>query len=219
MGMTATEFIARSAYRPSYLAHASASLGPLIIVLLSQGEPYSGMTALLVFCFGAVLAGYCGRVAKLLDESIRLRLTNIELVRKLLAEKKQTEDAAPAPSTEETQTAIDAAAFAALEKKVGSTTLIEILKSYIETAEQLCTALQAASGDANWNEAARLAQDIAGSASGLGLMAMTAAARGFAQATRQGASAHALRNDAQLIVTEHERVRRELAKMYPDLVA
>ncbi|MGA7673754.1 MAG: ATP-binding protein [Rhizomicrobium sp.] len=115
--------------------------------------------------------------------------------------------------------AIDAAAFAALEKSVGSATLIEILKSYVETAEQLCSALEAASDGANWQQAARLAQDIAGSASGLGLLAMTAAARGFAASARQGANAHALRNDAQKIVVEHERVRRALANLYPDLVA
>src|SRR5580700_7070146 len=34
LGMTATEFIARSAHRPAYLAHTSLALGPLIILLL-----------------------------------------------------------------------------------------------------------------------------------------------------------------------------------------
>jgi hypothetical protein len=48
---------------------------------------------------------------------------------------------------------------------------------------------------------------------------MTAAARGFAQAARDGADPHDLRNTAQLIVWEHERVRRSLANLYPDLVA
>jgi CheY-like chemotaxis protein len=129
------------------------------------------------------------------------------------------EAASLGPSGLETMATIDAAAFAALEKSVGAATLIDILKSYIETTEQLCAALGAASADANWQQAARLAQDIAGSASGLGLLAMTAAARGFAAAARQGASAHALRNDAQKIVCEHERVRRALANLYPDLVA
>ena len=125
---------------------------------------------------------------------------------------------APRPS-EEIAVAIDAAAFAALEKSVGAATLIEILKSYIATAEQLCAELGDASNDANWEQAARLAQDIAGSASGLGLIAMTAAARSFASAARQGAGAHDLRNDAQKIVVEHERVRYALANLYPDLVA
>ena len=124
-----------------------------------------------------------------------------------------------APLAQEIATAIDTAAFAALEKSVGSTTLSEILKSYIETAEQLCAVLEAAGHDANWQQAARLAQDIAGSASGLGLFTMTAATRAFSAAARQGASTHALRNDAQKIVVEHERVRIALANLYPDLVA
>ena len=134
----------------------------------------------------------------------------------ILAEKS---DASPAPLAEQPMASIDAAAFAALEKSVGVQTLVEILKSYIETTEQLCAALSAASSDENWQQAARLAQDIAGSASGLGLLAMTAAARGFANAAREGASPHALRNDAQTIVVEHDRVRQVLENLYPDLVA
>jgi len=126
--------------------------------------------------------------------------------------------AAPRPS-EEVVAAIDAAAFSALEKSVGAATLVEILKSYIATAEHLCAELGDASNEANWEQAGRLAQDIAGSASGLGLLAMTAAARSFASAARQGANAHNLRNDAQKIVVEHERVRLALANLYPDLVA
>ncbi len=92
---------------------------------------------------------------------------------------------------------------------MGVGALVEILKSYIESAEKLCRALGEASDDANWQEAVRLAQDIAGSAGGLGLTAMTAAARGFAQQAREGASSQELRNTAELIVWEHERVPQE----------
>jgi signal transduction histidine kinase len=115
--------------------------------------------------------------------------------------------------------AIDPQAFADLEESFGIAKLVEILKSYIASAEGLCRALGEASQKANWEEATRLAQDIAGSAGGLGLTAMTAAARGFAQAARDGASTHELRNTAQLIVWEHERVRRSLINLYPDLAA
>jgi signal transduction histidine kinase/HPt (histidine-containing phosphotransfer) domain-containing protein len=128
-------------------------------------------------------------------------------------------DTQPEPPPADSVAAIDPEAFAALEKSVGVVTLVEILKSYIDSAEKLCRALGEASDDANWQEAVRLAQDIAGSAGGLGLTAMTAAARGFAQAARDGADPHDLRNTAQLIVWEHERVRRSLANLYPDLVA
>ena len=114
---------------------------------------------------------------------------------------------------------IDPAAFAALEKSFGAATLLDILKSYIDSAERLCRALGEASNGANWREATRLAQDIAGSASGLGLTAMSTAARGFAQTVREGASPDELRNTAQLILWEHQRVRRSLANLYPDLAA
>jgi len=128
-------------------------------------------------------------------------------------------DSIPEPLPPDSAATIDPAAFAALEKSFGTATLLEILRSYIASAEQLCLALGEASNHANWEEAVRLAQDIAGSAGGLGLTAMTAAARGFAQAARDGADPHDLRNTAQLIVREHERVRRSLANLYPDLVA
>jgi HPt (histidine-containing phosphotransfer) domain-containing protein len=114
---------------------------------------------------------------------------------------------------------IDSTAFAALEKSLGITTLIEILQSYVKTAEELCESLTKASVDSNWSEAGRVAQDIAGAAGGLGLAAMTVAARGFAQQTRESDDGHALRNAAQLVVGEHIRVRLALSHLYPDLAA
>jgi signal transduction histidine kinase/HPt (histidine-containing phosphotransfer) domain-containing protein len=115
--------------------------------------------------------------------------------------------------------AIDAPAFAALEKSLGLTTLIEILQSYIKTAEELCDKLAASSLEEDWEDAARIAQDIAGAAGGLGLAALTAAARGFTHKARDNKDAHELRNAAQMIVGEHERVRKALANLYPDLAA
>lgn len=154
------------------------------------------------------------------DEMLRSPPSAAELYRAVDAIRaRHAKELAPEPPPADSVAAIDPDAFAALEKSVGVKTLLEILKSYIESAEQLCQALGEASDDANWQEAVRLAQDIAGSAGGLGLTAMTAAARGFAQAARDGASPHELRNTAQLIVWEHERVRRSLANLYPDLVA
>src|SRR6185312_15258207 len=37
LGMTATEFIARSAHRPAYLVHTVFALGPLVAMLVRQG--------------------------------------------------------------------------------------------------------------------------------------------------------------------------------------
>ncbi len=62
-------------------------------------------------------------------------------------------------------------------------TLIEILQCYVVTAEQLTNALAEACAEEKWDEAARLAQDIVGAAGGLGLAAITQAARHFAQAS------------------------------------
>ena len=47
--------------------------------------------------------------------------------------------------------------------------------------------LAEACAEEQWDEAARLAQDIVGAAGGLGLTAVTQAARHFAQAAREGA--------------------------------
>src|SRR6201996_5808158 len=76
LGMTATEFIARSAHRPAYIAHTVLALGPLVGLLLWQGGLYAMMTAMLVLFFGAVLISYCNGMARLLDESVHLRNEN-----------------------------------------------------------------------------------------------------------------------------------------------
>ncbi|MBS0273231.1 MAG: Hpt domain-containing protein [Proteobacteria bacterium] len=115
--------------------------------------------------------------------------------------------------------AIDAPAFAALEKSLGLTTLIEILQSYMQTAESLCRDLSGASGQEQWDDAARIAQDIAGAAGGLGLAALTQAARGFTQKAREGSSSDNLREAADTVMDEHQRVCRALANLYPDLAA
>jgi HPt (histidine-containing phosphotransfer) domain-containing protein len=113
--------------------------------------------------------------------------------------------------------AIDAVAFSSLEKSVGIKTLIEILQCYIVTAEELTNALAAATAEDKWDEATRLAQDIVGAAGGLGLLAVTQAARLFTQKTREGQDAHELRNAAQAVVGEHVRARQALINLYPDV--
>ena len=113
--------------------------------------------------------------------------------------------------------AIDAETFGALEKSVGSRALVEILQCYIVTAEQLTDALTRACEHEKWDEAARLAQDIGGAAGGLGLAAITQAARHFAVNAREAADRHALRNAAQLVVSEHVRARQALIHLYPDV--
>jgi HPt (histidine-containing phosphotransfer) domain-containing protein len=122
-----------------------------------------------------------------------------------------------AQSKPETVAAIDPVAFSSLEKSVGIKTLVEILQCYIVTAEQLTGALAQACADDRWDEAARLAQDIIGAAGGLGLAAITQAARDFARMAREGENHHQLRNAAQIIVGEHLRARQALIHLYPEV--
>jgi HPt (histidine-containing phosphotransfer) domain-containing protein len=122
-----------------------------------------------------------------------------------------------APGETETASAIDPVAFNTLEKSVGTKALVEILQCYNVTAEQLTNGLSQACADEQWDEAARLAQDIIGAAGGLGLSAITQAARDFARKTREGEDRHQLRDAAQTIVGEHLRTHRALVHLYPDV--
>ncbi len=122
-----------------------------------------------------------------------------------------------APGPAELSAAIDAETFSSLERAVGVKTLVEILQCYVVTAEQLTGALAEACSQERWDEAARVAQDIVGAAGGLGLTAITQAARHFAQAAREGQDRHDLRNAAQIVVGEHVRARNALVHLYPEV--
>jgi HPt (histidine-containing phosphotransfer) domain-containing protein len=113
--------------------------------------------------------------------------------------------------------AIDPVAFSTLEKSVGVKNLVEILQCYVVTAEELTGALSDACGEEKWDDAARLAQDIVGAAGGLGLVAITQAARNFTQVARESTNRHDLRNAAQIVVGEHIRARQALIHLYPDV--
>ena len=115
--------------------------------------------------------------------------------------------------------AIDGKAINELEKSLGVKTLIDILQSYLHTAEDLANSLATASDKEDWSQAGRLAQDFAGAAGGLGLSALTAAARVLAQNARDGAGDNALASAAESVLTEHKRVREALRRLYPDLAA
>jgi HPt (histidine-containing phosphotransfer) domain-containing protein len=116
--------------------------------------------------------------------------------------------------------AIDAASFSALEKSVGgAAALLELLQCYLLTAEQLMSALSKACNDQQWDDAVRVAQDIVGAAGGVGLAAVTEAARQFARSARMDSDRHGLRNAAQLLWSEHLRAREALMQLYPDIAA
>lgn len=112
----------------------------------------------------------------------------------------------------------DNAVFAALETAFGET-LKDLLNDYVATSDALCEALQVSAGCAHWQEAARLALKIGAAAADLGFRPITIAARNFADATYQNTSAHGMRNGAQMVVFEYERMRLALASRFPDFVA
>ncbi len=120
---------------------------------------------------------------------------------------------------ERAETALDARAIGELEKSLGLKTLLDILQSYMQTAELLAKSVTAASDRGDWAQAARLAQDFAGMAGGLGLTGMTAAARTLAQGARDGAGNDILAKAAHDVLDEHRRVAEGLRKLYPDLPA
>ena len=124
---------------------------------------------------------------------------------------------APAHNSAQNTGAIDPVAFSTLEKSLGTKSLIGILQCYIVTAEQLTGALTDACRDEKWDEATRLAQDIIGAAGGLGLCAITGAAREFARKAREGDSRDELRDAAQSVAGEHVRTRQALRHLYPDV--
>ena len=115
--------------------------------------------------------------------------------------------------------AIDAKAISELEKSLGFKTLIDILQSYLHTGEELATSLSAASDKEDWGQAGRLAQDFAGAAGGLGLTALSGAARLLAQGARDGANDKILSTATDDVLCEHRRVREALLRLYPDLSA
>ncbi len=112
----------------------------------------------------------------------------------------------------------DGAMFAALEKEYGET-LKSALNIYLATSDELCDALQEAAACAHWQEAARLALKIGVAASNMGFEPVAHAARSFADAAYAHTTAHGLRNGAQMVVFEYERLRLALESAFPELVA
>jgi signal transduction histidine kinase len=130
------------------------------------------------------------------------------------------QDAKPDPAGEKgAETTIDAKQIAELEKSLGLKTLIDIMQSFLATANELSQALEDATKREDWNQAGRLAQDFAGAAGELGLTTLASAARILVQGSREGAKVDALATAAGNVIAEHKRVREALQKLYPELSA
>ncbi len=112
----------------------------------------------------------------------------------------------------------DAALFDALETTCGDR-LGDALQRFVTNCDALSEALQEASACAHWQEAARLTLEICDAANELGMEPIVVAARAFADAAYHQTSPHRLRNSAQNLVFEYERMRLALMARYPEFVA
>jgi HPt (histidine-containing phosphotransfer) domain-containing protein len=211
--------IRTAATLPDAIALAAREPFEAIIVRANEADSWAAARGVTAPVLALLSRGERAPIAA--SEVLRWPATAQELYQVLAALRERMEPARGERPAAEAQALapIDATAFAALEKSVGLKTLIEILQSYVENAELLCAALAQACAEEKWEDASRLAQDIAGAAGGLGLIAVTAAARGFTQKTRTGESRHELRNAAQTVVGEQRRTRQALMNLYPDLAA
>ncbi len=122
----------------------------------------------------------------------------------------------PAPADHPGDT--DAALFGALEATYGDG-LGTTLQDFVARCDALSEAVQEAAADAHWQETARLTLQLGEAAQELGLEPIAAAARAFANAAYDQTSPHRLRNSAQTVVFEYERMRLALMAKYPEFVA
>ena len=122
------------------------------------------------------------------------------------------------PADSDAPGASDEAVFAELESTFGAE-LKNVLTLYLENSDHLCQRLQDCAACAYWQEAVRVALKIGEEADALGFHRVARAARALANSTYHAASAHNLRNDAQMVVLEYERFRLALEMHFPDLVA
>jgi hypothetical protein len=105
-----------------------------------------------------------------------------------------------------------------LNASLGAATLGEILRAQLASIDKYCEGLQAATRRAQWTEAARIAGEIANESANLGFRSLTSAARGLAAATSEKVDVHTLRNGAQMVVFEYERLRLAIAVEFPELL-
>ena len=126
---------------------------------------------------------------------------------------------AAALSDGEEEGAFDTGAIRELEQSVGRPVLVDILKSYMTNAAELLTRIEAAAPVNDSTEMEQASRDLAGAASGLGLAALTAAARELSQAARRGDGGEALGQHVQSLTVLTEATNRRLTQLYPDAAA
>ena len=105
-----------------------------------------------------------------------------------------------------------------LHEKLDEEILSELLRTHLSAVDVLCEQLQAAARHEDWPQAAEIGRQIMAKTGVLGFRAVTSAARSFAAAADDKLSVHLLRNGAQMVVFEHERLRLAIELQYPELL-
>lgn len=113
--------------------------------------------------------------------------------------------------------AADLRVFAALETAFGDT-LWPLLRAYLHDGNAASEKLQAAVACTHWQEAVRLAREIAVMAADLDFRAVEKAAHDFAASVYEANTAHRRRNGAQMLVFEFERSCLLLESRWPGLM-
>jgi hypothetical protein len=114
--------------------------------------------------------------------------------------------------------ASDLAVLEALRTGMGDDLLREVLTTGFARVDELCEQLQGATRRGDWPKAADIALDIADKIANMGFRTVTCAARSFAAATEENIDPHVLRNGAQMVVFEHERLRLGIELQFPELL-
>jgi CheY-like chemotaxis protein len=111
----------------------------------------------------------------------------------------------------------DAAGVLELEKTVGRAALLDVLHSFLASAAEMTARIDAALPEQDSATVEQAARDLAGAASGLGLNALTAAARDLSQAARRAEGRLGAR--ASAVAALSTEAHQALAALYPDLAA
>lgn len=125
--------------------------------------------------------------------------------------------AAIARAVGEDDAAFDASGVLDLEQTVGRPALIDILASFLASAADMTARIEAALPDCDSAAMEQVARDLAGAAGGLGLTALTAAARELSQAARKGEGS--LQSHADAVLGLAGQAHRALTTLFPDVGA
>lgn len=115
------------------------------------------------------------------------------------------------------ESVIDVNAIEELERSLGRTSLIEVLRAYLETAGDLTRRIETAAKAGDNPDLAQAARDLAGAAGDLGFTSLTLAARALAAAARGDNDTADTGAQAERLARQAGLAHAQLRRLYPDL--